>query len=175
MAVVVDTLPVIWAALVVLAWRAAAIAADMLASITATATDMAARPGKSLKVYADRDTKSPLSATRTEPPRSSLSAPRQRPSPRLHYMPKRHTHRFSGQPCFTCTGPAARPQAASASAPVATCAHAAHHFGLLAPRPLVAAAELLKPPRVLALPPTPAELIHVDRGQGRHVRRRRRL
>jgi hypothetical protein len=68
MAVVVDTLPVIWAALVVLAWRAGAIAADMLASITATATDMAARPGKSLKVYADRDTKSPLSATRTEPP-----------------------------------------------------------------------------------------------------------
>jgi hypothetical protein len=66
--VVVDTLLVIWAALVVLAWRAAAIAADMLASITATATDMAARPGKSLKVYADRDTKSPLSATRTEPP-----------------------------------------------------------------------------------------------------------
>jgi len=39
-------------------WRVAAIAADMLASITATATDLAARPGKSLKVYADRDTKS---------------------------------------------------------------------------------------------------------------------
>ena len=140
MAVVVDTLLVIWAALVVLAWREAAIAADMLASITATATDMAARPGKSLKVYADRDTKSPLSATRTEPPRSSLSAPRQRPSPRLPYMPKRHTHRFSGRPCFTCTGPAARPQAASASAPVATSAHAADHFSLVPPGLIVVTA-----------------------------------
>src|ERR1700677_1603053 len=75
MAVGVDTLLVIWAALVVLAWREAAIAADMLASITATATDMAARPGKSLKVYADRDTKSPLSATRTEPPPAPLFRP----------------------------------------------------------------------------------------------------
>jgi hypothetical protein len=39
-------------------WRVAAIiAADMLASITETATALAARHGKSLRVYADRDTK----------------------------------------------------------------------------------------------------------------------
>jgi hypothetical protein len=63
-AVVVHTLPVIWAAMVAFTRRAAAIAADTLASITATATDMAARPGKSPKVYADRDTKSPLDCLR---------------------------------------------------------------------------------------------------------------
>jgi hypothetical protein len=91
MAVVVDTLPVIWAALVVLAWRAAAIAADMLASITATATDMAARPGKSLKVYADRDTKSPLSATGTEPP--SVLPFRAPSSPRLRMASLRRFRR----------------------------------------------------------------------------------
>jgi hypothetical protein len=63
-------------------------------------------------------------------------------------------------------------EAASASAPVTTSAHAAHHFGLLAPRPLVAAAKLLKPPGVLALPAPPAELVHVERGQGRRRERR---